>query len=246
MVEKYIPKDGFYVAIEGTDGAGSTTTIQRFIIPGLTRRGLQYGIKKRIHGTSFGLDVVATREPGGTEQGEAIRNALLYDKDRDLTAEQELELFTEQRKILSDLVVVPALAMGKLVVSERSYGSTYAYQGNAGGVDKELIIAKTRDAISPRMFKPDAAVLINVSPEEAIRREEAAGKVRDKIESRDNKYKKDIYEGYLELAEKFDFQIVNGEWPKQVVGHAVLNSIIDQIGKEKFLDYVEERKALQQ
>jgi len=220
---------GKLIVIEGTDGSGSSTQIAETVLPWLEDVGLEYGWPEKIHGTGFGTAVVTTREPGGTERGEEIRNTILHDRNVTLSPLEEFNLFTEQRCELSTQIVTPQLALGKIVVSERSFISSYAYQGGGLELDSEMIVEKTAENISPRMMKPDIAILIHVNPEVAEQRMLNAGVSKDKIENRDPSFFGRVYEGYLEAADRFDMIVIDGTLEVEQVGGLVIAALQERI-----------------
>jgi dTMP kinase len=110
------------ISFEGIDGAGKSTQIDLLE---------KYAAEK-------GMDVLKIREPGGTDFSEKIRNILL-DKDTNIPPESELFLFEAARADLVDKIIKPALEEGKLVLCDRFFDSTMAYQGYGRGLDKNTI-----------------------------------------------------------------------------------------------------------
>ena len=117
-----------FITFEGGEGSGKSTQVKRL---GETLK-LQ------------GLDVVMTREPGGTAQGEALRELLVTGEPNRWTAEAEAMLNAAARSAHVREVVAPALAAGKIVISDRFMDSTRAYQGFAGGSDFTSIFSQAR------------------------------------------------------------------------------------------------------
>lgn len=236
-------REGFYVAVEGTDGSGSSTQIQENIIPWLENQSLRYDHKRLQYGSRFGEDVVTTREPGGTEEGEYNRYMLLEQKQYKLQPAEEYERFRRGREVLSRKLITPQLLVGKFIVSERSYISSYAYQGHGLGVDIDYIVTSSEKSISPRMFKPDAWLLIHITPEEAERRFAASGAAKDTIEARPKEFFERVNKGYVEAAERFGIPVIDGTMSREEVGKACIESILDQIGRDEFDEYVKRRLA---
>ena len=140
---------GRFITFEGIDGAGKTTQID--------------ALERLIRST--GIEVVRTREPGGTPAGEKIRAMLLSD---DLTVRTETLLFFAARAEHVETLIRPALERGAWVLSDRFTDATYAYQtGGKGmaGSDVEALEAWTLGG-----FAPDRTVLFDISPETAARR----------------------------------------------------------------------------
>ena len=144
---------GVFIVFEGGEFSGKTTQSKK-LAESLTEQG---------------FDVVWTKEPGGTPEGQKIREQLLHEK---LTAWQELDLFLEDRKIHVENLIKPALAQEKIVISDRFSPSTLAYQGGGRGLDKELISEKDLEARSG--LWPDKIILLDGDPEKL--KERAAGR----------------------------------------------------------------------
>lgn len=156
-------RQGFLVSIEGGEGAGKSTV----------REALRQSLARR------GLDVVLTREPGGTVAGEAIRQ-LLLDPSGKLAAETELLLMFASRAQLVREVVQPAIARGAAVLTDRFTDASFAYQGGGRGIDMGIIAELERWAA---LIKPDLTFLLDVGVEVGLSRARARGAELDRIES---------------------------------------------------------------
>ena len=197
-------KSGFLISFEGGEGCGKSTQVKKF---------LQYLEEKKI-------DFLFTREPGGTEVGEKIRNILLHDKS-DLSASTEFLLFSASRSKLVEDVVRPALEEGKVVVMDRYFDSSFAYQGFGGGMDLSRIEKITELAIgedltdkkSPQSAVPKLTILLDLSYENGMKRKSADENLKnlDRIESKAKAYHDRVREGYLQLSRRFRdrFFVVN-------------------------------------
>jgi len=141
------PEKGLLVAIEGIDGTGKTTLSHT----------LFHALKKR------GIDVILSFEPTSGPYGKRLRKT--FSERVRLGPKEELRLFTEDRKEHVQDLILPALKAGKIVILDRYYLSTMAYQG-ARGMDIEAI-RKENEAFAPR---PGLAFILMLSPEEAVRR----------------------------------------------------------------------------
>ncbi|HHB76863.1 MAG TPA: dTMP kinase [Desulfobulbus sp.] len=139
-------KKGLLIAFEGIDGTGKSTQVH------LLADYLQ----------AKGFEVVETREPTDGPYGRKIRR--LYLNRQSSTPQEELELFVQDRRQHVDEVIAPALAEGKIVLTDRYYFSTAAYQG-AAGMEPEAIFAA--NDFAPR---PDLVVLLVMDPEESVHR----------------------------------------------------------------------------
>ena len=191
------PSRGRFVTLEGIDGAGKSTHA-RWIAEELSRRGRR---------------VVATREPGGTPTGEAIREWLLH---RPMTHDSEtLLMFAARREHLVQ-VIEPALARGEIVVCDRFTDATYAYQGAGHGVSTALIDALA--AFVHAECNPDLTLLFDVPSEvsrERLARMQARGKSLDRFERETQAFFERVRQGYLAraAAEPARFRIVDSTRP---------------------------------
>lgn len=179
-------KKGFLISFEGGEGCGKSTQIKKFS---------EYLKQRKI-------DFILVREPGGTEVGEKIRDILLHDKS-DLSAETEFLLFSASRNKLVADVVKPALRDGKVVVMDRYFDSSYAYQGYAGKLNLDDVKSITNFAIGKDAI-PDLTILLDIGYEEGMFRKQRDEKLQnlDRIEKKAKEYHDNVRKGYLDLASK--------------------------------------------
>lgn len=156
-------RSGFLVSLEGGEGAGKSTVLA--------------AITERLAGT--GRELVVTREPGGTPAGERIRE-LLLDPEHTLFAETELLLMFASRAQLVRETVMPALARGAIVVSDRFTDASFAYQGGGRGIEGGRIAELERWAA---VVRPDLTFLLDVDVAEGLARARSRGEAADRIES---------------------------------------------------------------
>ena len=152
---------GRFITIEGIDGAGKSTQ---------TANLLKF-LKDK------GIDVVHTREPGGTPPGEKIREMLLSDE---MGATAETLLFFAARAEHVEKVIQPALDAGRWVVSDRFTDATYAYQAGGQGFSGEMIDALEQWTLGN--FEPDLTILFDIAPEKAAERLRARAGNEDRFE----------------------------------------------------------------
>ena len=141
---------GLFIAFEGGEGAGKTTQSQL--------------LADRL--TELEVPFLLVREPGGTELGEYLRDYLK--SDRPLSREAELLLFEAARVELVTSHILPALEDGRVVVADRFYGSTVAYQGYGRGLDLNVI--NSLNNFATRSIAPDLVFLLDLPPEVGIQR----------------------------------------------------------------------------
>ncbi len=176
---------GKLVTFEGCDGVGKSTQVRLL---------KEYLTKNRI-------DFIMTREPGGCTVSDKIRNIILYGKDDHMTAVTEAYLYATARVQLVDEVILPALEQGKLVVCDRYYHSSFAYQQAARGLPTELIYNLNRYAIEN--CRPDLTVFLDLSPEAAFARKGGAEQ-GDRMERMGLSFHNKVYESFCEMTKKDD------------------------------------------
>ena len=176
---------GKFIALEGGEGAGKSTQA-RLLADALRDRG---------------VEVVQTREPGGTAGAEAIRSLLLGLDGDGWPMRAEALLFAAARADHVARLIRPALAMGKWVICDRYLDSSRAYQGGAGGLtDRDIL---TLHAIGSESLLPDLTLLIEVAPETAATRlARRDGDFTDRIGGRDAGYHARVAAAFAEFAEQ--------------------------------------------
>ena len=172
---------GRFITLEGGEGAGKSTQIQVVKDYLLTR----------------GNDVVVTREPGGTSEGQEIRNLLVSgDKDKWSPLSETLLILADRAAHL-ERVIRPALAEGKYVVCDRFFDSTKAYQGVAGGLGLDVIHNLQQPVLGTTL--PDVTFLLDIDPEKGLRRaQERGGELR--FESKTLAYHRTLRNAFLDFA----------------------------------------------
>ena len=179
---------GKLISIEGGEGAGKTTVFNAI------RQFLGHA----------GLTVVGTREPGGTEVGERIRQVLLS-PDHRIVPEAELLLMFASRAQLVQELVRPALAEGQYVLTDRFTDASFAYQGGGRGLPMVQIEALERDFVG---IRPDLTLLLDLGVEQGMARAQARGQALDRIEQERTEFFLRVREAYLQRAEREPDRIV--------------------------------------
>jgi dTMP kinase len=174
---------GLFITLEGGEGAGKSTNLV-FIRQWLQRAG---------------REVVVTREPGGTELGERVRDILLNSKQLHITPESEMLLMFAARSEHIARVIQPALAAGKVVLCDRFTDATYAYQGGGRGLAAERIAA-IEDWVQGKL-RPDLTLLFDV-PVAAGRERAGQRGEPDRFESENNVFFTRVRRTYLDRAAK--------------------------------------------
>jgi dTMP kinase len=154
---------GFFLVLEGPEGAGKTT--------------LAAALRRRL--ADAGHEPVMVREPGGTPAAEALRRELL-DAERGWTAERELLYLATARADLVGQIIRPALDAGRIVVSDRYDLSTLAYQAAGRGLPLPMVTWVNSAATGG--LRPDLTLILDLDSEAGAARQVAAGKQRDRLD----------------------------------------------------------------
>lgn len=172
---------GIFISFEGIEGSGKTTQ---------ARLLYNYLYKK-------GLNPVLTEEPGGTDIGREIRKILLSPGHFNIHPVTELLLYNASRSQHVNEIILPAIKSGRIVITDRFSDSTYAYQGQGRGLNRDII--NRIDEISTGGIRPDITILIDVDVNVGLMRNRKANKV-DRIELEEIQFHRRVRDGYLEIA----------------------------------------------
>ena len=207
---------GKLITFEGPEGAGKSTQAA-LLISKLESRG---------------LEVVYTREPGGTKLGEAIRGILQFNAAGEAPCpESEVLLFEASRAQLVRHVIQPALARGAWVLCDRFADSTTAYQGFGRGFSVELMETVNRFAIGAAV--PDMTILLDVNVslgmQRCAKRQAGSKGPPDRIENEALAFHEQVRQGYLELARRHPgrFRTVDAMRPAELVAVDVWTLVAD-------------------
>ena len=172
---------GRLIVLEGAEGAGKTTQIRI--------------LAERL--TAVGVPCVAVREPGGTPVGDDIREILLH-PEQEITAATEALLFMASRAELVAREILPSFVEGRVVLIDRFFLSTYAYQIFGRGLAEEEIRAANRLATGGLV--PDLTLLLDVSAAEGLSRADARG-TRDRMERADDEFHHRVADAFRQFAD---------------------------------------------
>jgi dTMP kinase len=178
-------EDSLFITLEGGEGAGKSTLIK--------------GLAARL--SELGREVVVTREPGGTEGAEAIRNLLVTGDAARWTAMSELCLFFAAREDHLERLIRPALARGAIVLCDRFSDSTRAYQGQAGGTGREAV--EMMDRLVVNETQPDLTLILDIDPAIGLVRAAQRRGTEDRFESKTMAFHTALRAAYLEIASDF-------------------------------------------
>ena len=178
---------GLFITFEGTEGSGKTTQIAL--------------LAERLR--ALGRNVRTLREPGGTPIGEEIRHTLKHSAANDaMTAETELLLMNASRAQLVREVIRPALAAGEIILCDRFYDSTTAYQGYGRQLDLKMVRSIIEVAVGDT--RPDLSLLLLVPPEVSqqrrLARQSTLPFMRDRMEEADRSFFDRVAQGYHAIA----------------------------------------------
>lgn len=180
---------GLFISIEGPDGSGKSTQIEN--------------IKKFFEGKN--IDIVFTREPGGTPIGESIREIILDNKFSEMDPMTEAMLYAASRAQHVAQVIRPALEQGKVVVCDRFVDSSLAYQGFGRGLGESVSVINSY-AIGECM--PDVTFLMKLDPNVGKHRIEENRENQDRLEHEKLAFHNKVYKGYLKLEKQYPERIV--------------------------------------
>lgn len=182
-----VERRGAFIVFEGVEGSGKGTQVR------LAREFLE----------SRGYPVLVTREPGGTELGERLRDALLTSDMGTIEPRAEALLFAAARAQHVASVIRPALEEGKAVLCDRYVDSSLAYQGVARGLGEPDVLSL--NVWATQGLFPDLVILLDMEPEAGLAR---AGEQRDRIEAEDDTFHAKVADAYLHIAEEHPERVV--------------------------------------
>jgi dTMP kinase len=197
---------GSFLVFDGPDGSGKSTQFTRFAA----------------HCRAGGLTVCEVREPGGTSIGEQIRRILLDHANTEMSLRCEMMLYMASRSQLIEQTIRPALARGEMVLADRFISSTLAYQGTAGGMSAEDILAVGRVAVGD--VWPDLTVIFDVPVDVASRR---LNPLLDRMEQKGAEFHRRVRQGYLDQAQLMPdrYIVIDASPDADTVFDAVLKSL---------------------
>ena len=210
-------KNGFMVVFDGSNGAGKTTVIKE--------------VEKYL--LAKGVDVLLTREPGGTPIGEKIRNVILDPNTPEMTFMTELMLFGAGRAQHIQEKILPALAAGKVVISDRFDAATFSFQHFARGIDLKTIMQINNLALNG--FSPQMNIILDLDPSEGLKRVKNRGEGLDRLEDEKTDFLLRARSGYLKQAQQAPekFKVIDAAQAKEKVLAAVIEIIDNLLVKQQ-------------
>lgn len=202
-----------FITFEGIDGSGKSTQARHLAE----------------HLRTLGRDVVLTREPGGSAGAEEIRRLLVEGAPARWSAETEILLFTAARRDHLEKTILPALAAGRIVISDRFADSTRVYQGAARAALRDVV-----DALHARMIghEPALTFIIDMDPEAALTRGLARRSGEDRFEELGADFQVKLRAGFLALAREFPDRchVIAGNRPEAEVAQDVAAIALERLG----------------
>ncbi len=198
-----------FITFEGPDGSGKSTQL-----------------KKALEWLSDeGFEVVYTREPGGTAISDQIREVLMNMKNKQMAPRTEILLFCSARAQLTEEVIRPALAAGKIVISDRYADSTLAYQGFGHGFDENLLRQLLN--FTTGSLWPDLTLLLDIDAAKGLQRRISNQEEWNRMDDYQLAFHQRVREGYLQLAAAAPdrWRIINADQPPQEVERDIFNAI---------------------
>lgn len=198
-----------FITFEGPDGSGKTTQIRK-LIPVLQEKG---------------LDIVHTREPGGTDIGDQIRSVIMNMKNKSMHPRAEILLFCASRAQLVEELIRPSLREGKFVLCDRYADSTMAYQGYGHGLDRETLSQLLNFATGG--LKPDLTLLFDISAEAGLRRRLSNHEEWNRMDDYALQFHERVRSGYLAMAaaEPERWAVINADRTPEEIHEEVVSVI---------------------
>jgi dTMP kinase len=206
---------GLFITMEGSDGAGKTTQIE----------------KLKDYLSSKGYDIILCREPGGTAISESIRNIILNKEFTEMSYMTELLLYASARAQLVEQVIKPALKENKIVICDRFVDSSAVYHGIARGLGIKLVYEVNKYAIGDTF--PDITILLDISGQTGIKRNKNQGEL-DRMELEAAEFHDKVADGYRMLADIYTDRIkkIDGTQTIDII-HNQIADIVDQVLENK-------------
>lgn len=206
--------NGKFITLEGGEGAGKSTHLL----------GLAAALR------ADGLTVVTTREPGGAPGAEAIRDLLLAHRDEAWDPLTEALLHFAARREHLTRTILPAIARGDWVISDRFADSTMAYQGYGLGLGHDVIVALYDQTVGE--FSPDLTVILDLPVEDGLARAASRGEGADRYERMGLDFHRRMRDGFLEIAraEPERCVVIDGRLPVEKAEAAILAAVHERLG----------------
>ncbi len=208
---------GLFITFEGLDGTGKTTQIHE--------------LERRL--SESGIPYIKTREPGGTPIAEKVRDIILDPKNKEMCFEAEALLYAASRAQHVSEVIKPALEMGKVVICDRYFDSTLAYQGYARELEIDDLYKINNFAM--QNVKPDLTFLLDIPAGETTER--INSRELDRLDLEEMDFKKRVRAGFLKIAafEKERVMVINASLEIEKINEIIWKKTLE-ILKDKRMD----------
>ena len=198
-----------FITFEGPDGSGKTTQVKR-----IGRKLIEKG-----------FDIVYTREPGGTEISDQVREILMNMKNKQMCPRTEILLFCAARAQLVEEVIRPALQSGKIVISDRYADSTLAYQGYGHGFEQETL--KQLLNFTTGNLWPDLTFLLDISAEKGLRRRISNQEEWNRMDDYQLAFHERVRNGYHQLAaaDSQRWEMIDADQSEEAVENEIMQRL---------------------
>ncbi len=206
-------QSGLFITFEGIDGSGKSTQVEK--------------LKDYLCYRKF--KVMTLRDPGSTAISEKIRDILLDRENMAISPWAELLLYEAARAQLVEQKIKPALNEGKIVICDRFYDSTTAYQGHARKLDMDIVQQANR--IGSCGLSPDFTFYIDVKPEIVFERIKKIKILQDRMESEGLEFQRVVRQGYLKIAERHPhrFRVISGHDTIDNVHQKIVHTLLGHV-----------------
>lgn len=205
---------GFFITFEGPDGSGKTTISTR--------------VQKRL--VEMGYDAIYTREPGGIDIAEQIRNVILDPKNITMDPKTEALLYAASRRQHLVEKVIPALEKGQIIICDRFIDSSLAYQGYARHLGIDNVYSINEFAIEGHF--PDTTIFLNLNYADGLQRIESRV-FKDRLDLETNTFHQEVSKGYQKVLEKYKYRmhVVDASQEIEKVVEDSLKIVLETISK---------------
>lgn len=202
---------GKFITIEGGDGAGKSSAVT----------WLQEELKD--------IPIVFTREPGGTESAEEMRDTLVRKRDEDLDVLTQILLFEASRREHVTKKIIPSLESGKHVVSDRFSGSTYGYQVLGGNGEQYTDLYNYVDEAARGGLNPDLVIFLDVDPKKGIARKRDSGDELNAFDEKELEFYVKVREGIKSYTQNQPHVVIDANQEQQEVRDEIKRAILSCI-----------------
>jgi len=199
-----------FIAFEGLDHSGKSTLIQ----------ALSRELKENYH-----IDVVSTREPGGTQLGEVIRKIVLNPYGQGVSSKTEVLLICASRKDHIEKVIQPAMGAGRWVLCDRYWASTVAFQGKGRKLPEREI--RWLNQFTVEDTQPDLWILLDLPITEKEKRAHTRGIFSDRFEMQNREFHQRVRECYIEMARGKNWLVLDALLPKKNLVELMIQKLKD-------------------